>query len=88
MASKMTSSPIVSTEDVEGTPVYDLHGRKVGKVDHLKIEKASGRVVFAVINLAGFFGIGHSHREVPWNALIYSKKLHGYQLTTADVVSG
>jgi hypothetical protein len=35
--------------------------------------------------VAGLFGIGHSHREVPWNALACSTDLHGYQLTSPDV---
>lgn len=74
-------SAIVSTEDIEGTAVYDAAGKKMGRVDHLMIDKASGSVTAAVINVAGFFGIGHSHREVPWKALSYSAKLHGYQLS-------
>jgi sporulation protein YlmC with PRC-barrel domain len=75
------SSPTVSTEDVEGTAVYDAAGKKIGRVDHLMIDKATGRVTAAVINVAGFFGIGHSHREVPWAALAYRRRLHGYQLS-------
>ena len=75
-------SPIVSTEDVHGTAVYDVAGKKMGRVDHLMIDKASGRVTAAVINVAGFLGIGHSHREVPWTALAYRTALHGYQLSS------
>jgi sporulation protein YlmC with PRC-barrel domain len=78
-------SPIVSTEDVEGTAVYDVAGNKIGRVDHLMVDKASGRVTAAVINVVGLFGIGHSHREVPWTALAYSTRLHGYLLLSEPV---
>lgn len=61
--------------------VYDLQGNKVGRIDHLMIDKASGQVTCAVMTVIGFFGIGHSHREVPWTALSYSTKLHGFQVT-------
>jgi hypothetical protein len=43
---------------------------------------SAGRVASVVLVVAGFFGIGHSHRGVPWQALTYSPKLHGYALTT------
>ena len=35
---------LISSEDVEGTNVYDLKGKKVGEVDHLMIDKVSSRV--------------------------------------------
>jgi sporulation protein YlmC with PRC-barrel domain len=81
MSIRTRPSPVVSTEDIEGTPVYDGRGRKLGRIDHLNIDKVSGSVVSVVLTIAGFFGIGHSHREVPWEALIYSPERHGYHLT-------
>ena len=33
---------LISSEDVEGTNVYDAGGKKIGDVDHLMIDKISG----------------------------------------------
>lgn len=69
---------LISSEDVEGTDVYGVDGKKVGDIDHLMIDKGSGRVTYAVISFGGFLGLGHSHYPVPWAALKYDPKLGGY----------
>jgi hypothetical protein len=33
-------------EDVEGTNVFDMSGHQIGSVDHLMIDKVSGRAAF------------------------------------------
>lgn len=73
-----TVSKIISTADVEGVAVYDPTGRRLGKIDHLLIDKASGRVHSAVLLVKGFLGLGHSHAELPWGALRYNVILHAY----------
>src|SRR5262245_46180493 len=40
---------LISSEDVEGKNVYGTDSRKIGEIDHLLIDKASGRVAYAVI---------------------------------------
>jgi hypothetical protein len=77
-----TSRPhlrIVSSEGVEGATVYDGVGRKIGKIDHLVIEKITGKVLYAVVNVMGFLGLGHCHREIPWAALHYDTRLNGFR---------
>jgi sporulation protein YlmC with PRC-barrel domain len=69
---------LISSEDVEGTHVYGVDGKKIGEIDHLMIDKISGRVTYAVISFGGFFGLGHSHYPVPWAALKYDPNLGGY----------
>ena len=61
----------VSSNDVQGTEVYAADGKHVGEVDHLIIDKLSGRVAYAVISFGGFMGSGHSHYPIPWSALSY-----------------
>lgn len=70
---------LISSEDVEGTAVYDLKGNKIGEVDHLMIDKVSGRVSYAVMSFGGFLGLGHAHYPLPWAVLKYSTKLGGFQ---------
>ena len=69
---------LISSEDVEGTNVYDMNGTKIGDIDHLMIDKISGRVSYAVMSFGGFIGLGHSHYPIPWGALKYDTKLNGY----------
>ena len=69
---------LISSEDVEGTTVYDMNGKKIGEIDHLMIDKVSGRVTYAVMSFGGFLGLGHSHYPLPWAALKYDTKLDGY----------
>jgi hypothetical protein len=69
---------LISSEDVEGTNVYDPAGSKIGDIDHLMIDKVSGRVTYAVMSFGGFLGLGHSHYPIPWGALKYDTNLGGY----------
>lgn len=69
---------LISSEDVEGTTVYGVGGEEVGSIDHLMIEKVSGKIAYAVMSFGGFLGLGHSHYPVPWAALKYDPKLGGY----------
>jgi hypothetical protein len=51
----------------------------IGEIDHLLIEKISGRVSYAVMSFGGFLGLGHSHYPIPWSALKYDTALNGYR---------
>jgi hypothetical protein len=70
---------LISSEDVEGTEVYGVGDDKVGEIDHLIIDKLSGRVIYAVMSFGGFLGLGHSHYPVPWAALKYDTSLNGFR---------
>jgi hypothetical protein len=61
---KATAHPnrrLISSEDVEGTEVFGSGDEVVGEIDHLLIEKVSGRVAYAVMSFGGFLGLAHSH---------------------------
>ena len=69
---------LISSRRVEGTPVYDPDGQKLGTVHSVMIEKRSGKVAYAVLSVGGFLGIrGHVH-PVPWEILTYDVDLDGY----------
>lgn len=79
---KATAHPdrrLISSEDVEGTEVYGAGDEVVGEIDHLLIEKVSGRVVYAVMSFGGFLDLAHSHYPIPWSALKYDTALGGYR---------
>ena len=70
---------LISSEDVNGTDVYGAGNEAIGEIDHLLIEKVSGRVAYAVMSFGGFLGLAHSHYPIPWSALKYDTSLQGYR---------
>jgi len=68
----------ISSEDIQGTEVYGADGKNIGEIDHLIIDKVSGRVAYAVMSFGGFVGLGHSHYPIPWGALTYDTSLNGF----------
>jgi hypothetical protein len=56
---------LISSEDVHGTDVYGIGDKAIGQIDHLLIEKISGRVAYAVMSFGGFLGLTHSHYPIP-----------------------
>ena len=75
---------LISSEDVEGTEVYDAGGTHVGEIDHLMIDKVSGHVAYAVMSFGGFLGLGQSHYPVPWSALKYDTSLSGFRTNITE----
>ena len=59
---------LISSEDVQGTDVYGIGDEAIGAIDHLLIEKISGRVAYAVMSFGGFLGLTHSHYPIPWSS--------------------
>ena len=83
-ATQHPNHQLISSEDVEGTEIYDMTGKHIGEVDHLMIDKMSGRVGYAVISFGGFMGLGHSHYPVPWGALKYDTSLGGFRTNISE----
>lgn len=79
MNTATTGRALVSSNDVEGTDVYSPSGDKIGEIDHLIIEKQSGRVSYAVMSFGGFLSMGASHYPIPWSALTYDTTLDGFR---------
>lgn len=74
-----TNRACISSNNVQGTDVYDLKGNEIGEIDHLIIEKVSGKVIYGILSFGGFIGLGKSHYPIPWSKLRYNQSLEGYQ---------
>ncbi|MER2265573.1 PRC-barrel domain-containing protein [Methylobacterium oxalidis] len=85
MAETATSSapshPLIESNHIEGTAVFDANGKRIGTIKRLVIEKISGQVVYAVTSFGGFLGGGSETHTIPWEQLHYDTKLHGYHTT-------
>ncbi len=51
--SAMTGKPLIESDRVEGTTVYDPNGNSIGSIKRLMIEKISGHVAYAVMSFGG-----------------------------------
>ena len=69
---------LIASDKVEGTPVYNRAGERIGSVYTVMIDKHSGQVAYAVLGFGGFLGIGERYHPLPWKALDYDPKLGGY----------
>lgn len=78
--SERTDSPsaLVSSSDVVGTAVFSRDGDHIGSIDHVMIDKVSGKIAYAVMSFGGVLGIGEEHYPVPWGALSYDVSQGGF----------
>jgi len=75
-----SGKPLIESDRVEGTAVYDRSGKRIGTVERVMIDKISGRVAYAVMSFGGFFGVGANEYAVPWSMLDYDPGLGGYRI--------
>ena len=71
---------LISSKKVEGTPVVDRDGARIGHIDNFMVDKYTGRVAYAVMRFGGTFGFGTSLFPLPWAVLDYDEEMGGYRL--------
>ncbi len=69
---------LIGSDKVEGTAVYGADSNKIGSIERVMIDKASGKVSYAVLGFGGFLGLGNDHYPLPWQSLKYDTRLGGY----------
>jgi hypothetical protein len=74
------SHELISSRRVEGTPVYNGAGERLGSIHSVMIEKRSGKVAFAVMSFGGFLGVREQVHPVPWEKLTYDVDRDGYRV--------
>ena len=83
-ASMRETTRLISSDKVEGTTVRRSNGDKVGTIEHVMLDKLSGRVAYAVMSFGGFLGLGEEYYALPWSALRYNENLDAYELNVTD----
>jgi hypothetical protein len=81
---EMTGKPLIESDRVEGTTVYDANGSSIGSIKRLMIEKLSGKVAYAVMSFGGFLGMGTDEHTLPWSKLTYDTSLGGYRTDVTE----
>lgn len=74
----MPTHSLVSSSDVVGTEVYSPGQDHIGSIDHVMIDKQSGKVAYAVMSFGGILGMGAQHYPLPWAALRYDVAQGGF----------
>jgi hypothetical protein len=73
-----TDSRLIAADKVQGTPVFDRDGEKLGSVKDIYIDKRSGHAEFASLAFGGVLGLGEKYHPLPWRALTYDVDLNGF----------
>jgi PRC-barrel domain len=74
-----SNHPLIAGDRIEGTLVRRPNGEKIGRIERLMIDKASGTIAYAVMSFGGLFGLGDNHHEIPWSLLKYNQSLDAYE---------
>jgi hypothetical protein len=72
------SHQLISSARVEGTPIFNPQGEKLGTVHSVMIHKTTGQVAYALLAFGGFLGVGSHVHPIPWGMLTYDPQRHGY----------
>lgn len=73
-----SDNPLILSSRVLKTPVFNREGDRLGHVDDLSVEKAGGRVIYAIMSFGGFLGLGEKFHPVPWSLLDYDVERDGF----------
>ena len=73
-----TGGHLIAASKVNGTSVYNTAGETLGSVYDVMLDKASGKVEYAILSFGGFLGIGDKYHPLPWRLLRYDTAQGGY----------
>jgi hypothetical protein len=78
-----TADNLIASDRVEGTEVRHQDGTQIGTIRRVMIDKPSGQVVYAIMNLiTGSNELG-GQRALPWKLLHYNTDLGTYEIDLA-----
>ena len=60
---------VLAADTLIGYKVVNHQKEDLGKLEHLMIDLANGRIAYAVLSFGGFLGMGDKLFAIPWSAL-------------------
>ncbi len=60
---------VMSASTLTGDSVVNMQNEDLGKIEHIMLDLASGRVAYAVLSFGGFLGMGDKLFAIPWSSL-------------------
>ena len=77
-AARPKGRSLIASDRVIGTEVRRPDGGRVGRIERLMLDKASGRVAYAVMSFGGFLGLGEDYYTLPWAMLSFDPDADAY----------
>jgi sporulation protein YlmC with PRC-barrel domain len=76
----------VASNTAKGTSVYAPDGNRIGQIDHVMVDEASGEIVCAIVDFGAkkSFGFEIDQHRVPWSLLTYNSRFEGYELRIVE----
>ena len=76
---------LIASNKVEGTPVYDRNGDRLGSIHNFMVDKFRRKVVYAVLkHSSGFLGLDERYYPLDWDQLTYDERLGGYRIDMTE----
>ena len=77
---------LVPSDHAKGAPIYAADGNRLGRIEWVMADAATGEIAYAVVNfgLGSNIGFETDHHRVPWSLLAYNPRFDGYELRIAD----
>ena len=69
-----SSGAVMRSSDLSGLVVYNPKDERLGKIEDLVIDPASGKIRYAVLSFGGVLGIGDKYFALPWHSLSFVTK--------------
>jgi hypothetical protein len=77
-AASTAANPLIAGARVAGTNVYNASGDHLGSIYDVMLDKATGKVAYAIMSFGGFLGLGEKYHPIPWSMLDYDVDKGGY----------
>jgi len=77
-AASLAANPLIAGARVAGTDVYNTAGDHLGSIYDVMLDKATGKVAYAIMSFGGFLGLGEKYHPIPWSMLDYDVEKGGY----------
>ena len=80
------SRRLIPSDHGKGASVYAPGGNRIGRIERVMADAATGEIDHAVVNFRFGNGLGIKADEhpVPWSLLAYNARFDGYELRIAD----
>lgn len=62
---------VVKSSEVLGVEVKSMSREKLGSINDMVIDKASGKVKYVVLDFGGFLSFGNKFFAIPWGLFTY-----------------
>jgi hypothetical protein len=75
-----------ASDHAKGAFVYAPGGNRLGRIERVMVDDATGEIVHAVVsfNAGNSMGIEADEHSVPWSLLGYNPRFDGYELRVSD----